>query len=94
MPARRVEAEHRPDAAGDPAGDRHLLLVAAGQPADLALRPACRSGAVSIAPSTFVALLADVDQAPARGCAAENGRAMFSRTERCISRASARSAGT
>ena len=38
--ARRVEAEHRPDAAGDPARDRHLLLVAARQAADLA--PAAR----------------------------------------------------
>ena len=37
--AGRVEAEHRVHATGDPAGDRHLLLVAAGQAADLALRP-------------------------------------------------------
>ena len=44
-PARRVEAEHRPDAAGDPAGDRDLLLVAARQPADLARRRARRSAA-------------------------------------------------
>src|SRR4029078_12473462 len=35
--ARRVEAEHRADAAGDPACDRHLLLVAAGQAPDLTL---------------------------------------------------------
>ncbi len=33
--AGRVEAEERPDAAGDPAGDRHLLLIAAGQSSDL-----------------------------------------------------------
>ena len=32
---RRVEAEHRPDPAGDPTGDGHLLLVAAGQLPDL-----------------------------------------------------------
>ncbi len=33
---RRVEAEQRPDATRDPAGDGHLLLVAAREPADLA----------------------------------------------------------
>ena len=36
--ARRVEAEHGAGVRGDPARDRHLLLVAAGQPLDLALR--------------------------------------------------------
>ena len=36
--AGRVEAEHRPDAAGHPARDGHLLLVAARQAADLARR--------------------------------------------------------
>ena len=41
---RRVEAEQRPDAGRDPAGDRHLLLVAARQPADLGRARACRSG--------------------------------------------------
>ena len=36
--ARRIEAEDRPRAGGDPARDRHLLLVAAGEPLHLALR--------------------------------------------------------
>ena len=35
--AGRVEAQHRLDAAGDPARDGHLLLVAARQPPDLGL---------------------------------------------------------
>ena len=37
--ARRVEQQHHAQATGEPAGDRHLLLVAAGQPAHLARRP-------------------------------------------------------
>ena len=35
---RRVEQQHHAQPAGEPAGDRHLLLVAAGQPAHLAGR--------------------------------------------------------
>ena len=62
--AGRVEAEHRPHAAGDPARDRHLLLVAAGEPPHLAPGPGVdlqrRDGAVDLRP-----LAAEVDQAPA-----------------------------
>ena len=36
--ARRVEAEQRAEAGGEPARDRDLLLVAAREPAHLALR--------------------------------------------------------
>jgi hypothetical protein len=35
--ARGVEAQHRREAGGQPAGERELLLVAAGQPPCLAL---------------------------------------------------------
>ena len=60
----RVEAEHRPDATGDPARDRHFLLVAARQPADLALGPRVDlqslDGADNPAP-----LFSAVDDAPA-----------------------------
>ena len=38
-PARRVEAEQRLEAVREPARDRHLLLVAAREPAHLALGP-------------------------------------------------------
>jgi len=34
-----IEADHRPDPAGDPPSDRYLLLVPTRQAADLALRP-------------------------------------------------------
>ena len=53
-----------------------------------------RSGACRSRSSTLAAPRPQVDQAPVAGSAAANGRAMFSRTERCISRASARSAAT
>ena len=61
--ARRVEAEHRLDAAGYPPGDRDLLLVAAGQAADFGRGPRVDleggDRLVHLAP-----LDADVDQAP------------------------------
>ena len=68
--ARRVEAEHRPDAARDPPGDRHLLLVAAGQAADLGRRAGVdlerRDRRVDL-----LAFAADVDQPPRRDPRAE-----------------------
>jgi hypothetical protein len=64
--AGRVEAEQGLEPVREPAGDRHLLLVAAREPADLPLRPGvdrerldCRAHAA--------ALGADVDRPPAKG---------------------------
>jgi hypothetical protein len=72
-PAGRVEAEHRLDAAGDPAGDRHLLLVAARQASDLSSGPR-----VDLEPldRSFhgPGLGTDVDQAPAAERGAERQR--------------------
>ena len=69
---------------GDPAGDRHLLLVAAGEPLHLALGAGVDlqplDGAVDAARSR-----PHVDRAPVPSRAL-NGRAMFSRTERCMRR--------
>ena len=62
-PARRVEAQHRPDAPGDPPCDRDLLLVPAGEPADLAC-----GARVDLQPPDCVVdhptLAAEVDQPP------------------------------
>ena len=91
--ARRVEAQQRPDARRRPSGrwspSAGCRRTAGGPRTGLA----CRSGAARSRRRRVARSLRDVDRAPARS-AAEKGRAMFSRTERCISSASARSAGT
>ena len=74
--------------------DGHLLLVAARQPPHLALRARVDlqplDGLVPPAPPRR----ASVDRRPRTPPAPRNGSAMFSRTDCCISSASARSPGT
>ena len=93
MPAGRVEAQQRLDARRDPAGDRHLLLVAARQAPHLAKRRACRSGAGRSPRWTRASLGAHRGSVPSVEPGPRSGSAMFSRTDRCMRSASARFAG-
>ena len=72
-PARGVEAQHRLDAAGDPARDRHLLLVPAGEAPHLAAGAGVDlergDGLVDL-----LALAAQVDPAPLRHARRERQR--------------------
>ena len=61
--AGRVEQQHHPQAGGQPASDRHLLLVAAGEAADLARRPRVDRQAVDRLADP-AALLAPADRPP------------------------------
>src|SRR5262249_56439105 len=71
--ARWVEAEQRAEARREPAGDRHLLLVAPGEPAHLALRAGVDlevvDGLADPAP-----LVAHVDWPPAAGAVVPRSR--------------------
>ena len=91
--ARRVEAEDGAGARGDPAGDGDLLLVAAGEPLDLAL-----GARIDLQPPDGVVdaglLLRRMSSGPQARGRALKGRAIFSLTERCIRSASERSPGT
>ena len=90
--ARGVEAQQRPHIVGHPACDGHLLLVAAGQATHLAL--GARVDLQPLDGALDAALLVThVDETPA-AWPGPHGRAMFSRTERCSRRPSARLPGT
>ena len=90
--AGRVEQQHHAQPAGEPAGDRHLLLVAAREPAHLARRP----GVDRQPADRLVDAGALLGRAigPHLATRLNSGMAMFSRMERCGSRACRRSAGT
>ena len=72
-PAGRIEAEHRLHAPGDPPRDRHLLLVAAREPAHLALGPGVDLERVDRAIDLLL-LVTEVDQAPATDAGRERER--------------------
>ena len=83
--SRRVEEQHHAQPAGEPAGDRHLLLVAAGEPAHLARCPRVdRQPADRLVDS---AALLGGEIGPHFATRLNSGRAMFSRIDRCGSKA-------
>ena len=90
--AGRVEAEQRLEAVREPAGDRHLLLVAAREPAHLALRARVHRERLDRARTRRRS--SRMPTGPQRAGLLKRGAAMFSAIERCGSSACSRSAGT
>ena len=89
-----VEAEHRRGRRRRPSGRSSPSAGCRPTGGGPRRRPGRRSGASRRRRRPSCARSAEVDRGPSCGAGRANGRAMFSRTERCISRASARSAAT